>query len=122
MMSREMKRQSGWIVHHPYMLRQDPVDPNDLVMPITLKANVEIEDLYPNEADAWKVVRRYLERQAEQASKDLDFLSRPYTSPRGITYICPPEKIEAWKRDAEASLRIAKAGLALCPAEAIGGA
>ena len=115
-MSQEMYRtQSGWRVCHPYTLQREPDDRNDLVTQITLQANFEIDDLYPSEADAWKVERGYLERQAEQASKDLDFLSRPFISPSGEIYTSPPKTIEAWRRGAEASLRIAKAGLALCP-------
>jgi hypothetical protein len=74
------------------MLRREPDERTDLVMQITLQANFEIDDFYPNEADAWKVERGYLERQAEQALKDLDFLSRPFISSSGEVYVCPRKR------------------------------
>lgn len=110
-----MKKQSGWWVPHPYFLREEPTDARDLVVPMSIEADDDVDDLYSTEAAAWAVATAQLDELRDQALKDIAFLSRPYTSPRGITYIVPQEKTDAWRSEARKRLRIAEAGLALCP-------
>lgn len=114
-MTKEMTPQSGWVVRSLF-LRNEPKDKNDLVVEVRMVADFKIDDLCPTEEEAWKLARQHLLERRNQALRDLDFLSTPYTSPNGVTYICPEEKIEEWREEARISLGIAEKGLELCPA------
>ena len=96
-MAIEKRTHTGWYVRMPL---DEPQDRSDLVVELRLEADFEIEHLYPSEEEAWAAARAYLAEQRDQALKDIAFLSNPYTSPSGITYICPQEKIDAWKVEA----------------------
>ena len=111
----EMKLYSGWHVHHPMFLREKPEELEDLVVEIKgIEANFEPHDLYPTKEKAVQQATVYLTEQKDQALKDLDFLSKPYTSPSGITYICPESKLEEWRAECRKSLEIAERGLRIC--------
>ncbi len=88
---------------------------SDLVVEMCVESNFDNDDLYSSEAEAWRVARQYLTEQRDQALKDLDSLSKPYTYPSGHTYICPKKKIDAWKEETRKRLSIAEKGLECCP-------
>lgn len=110
----DMHLQEGWKVHHPVHLHDLPTDPRQLVCQVSVYGNFEVHDLYPTEAEAWEVARKYLIQQKERAIKELAMLNRGYTSPDGITYHCPQHLVDTWKANAAKSLEIAEAGLAFC--------
>jgi len=110
----EMKRYSGWRVHHPMFLRSKPEELADMVVEIKgIEANFEPHDLYATKVEAIQRAKHYLTEQRDLALSNLDFLSKPYTSPNGITYICPEHLMEKWREECRASLEIAEAGLKL---------
>jgi len=96
-------------------LREKPEELADLVVEIKgIRVNFEPHDLYPTKPEAVQQARGYLTKQRDQALKDLDFFSKPYTSPNGITYICPETKVEQWRAECRKTLEIAERGLELC--------
>jgi hypothetical protein len=96
-------------------LRDKPEELADFVHEIkNITGTFEPPDLYPTKEEAVKQAKQYFTEQRDQAMKDLDFLSKPYTTPNGTTYICPEHLLEKWHGECRASLAIAERGLELC--------
>lgn len=111
----EMKRYVGWYVRHPWFLREKPEKLTDLIIEIHgIEANFEPPNFYTTKEEAVQQVKGYLMEQRDQALRNLDFLSKPYTSPNGITHICPEHLMERWLAECRSSLVIAERGLELC--------
>jgi hypothetical protein len=105
---------SGWVARHPFFLNEVPQEKSDLVTEIA----GEFEGFHPDdfrntEEEAINLERNYLLEERDQALTDLDLLSKPYTSPKGTTYICPNELIQVWRSEARKKLAIAEKGLQL---------
>lgn len=109
-----MRKQSGWYAR--ISLRDEPRVAGDLVVPMAVKANFEMDHLYANEEDAWQAVEQHLTRQREAARRNLDLLARPSKPALKNKRICPPERVAQWRAEAREELRIAEKGLAICAA------
>lgn len=118
-MTRWIDLQGYYSVHQPFFLKTVPTEASELVREVgSIRATFMLDDVFPTREEAVAKCRRLLERPREQALADVEFLSKPYTSPNGITYICRPEDERRWMTEAQTSLAIAEAGLKLLDAAA----
>jgi hypothetical protein len=99
-------------VRQPFFLDTVPSEANELVREIRYIRAMHIpDDVYPTREEAVARCRELLEQQRDQALADVEFLSKPYTSPNGITYICDPADERRWMAEVQTSLAIAEGGL-----------
>jgi hypothetical protein len=103
-----------WWVRFPFFLQTEPREKSDLVTRVFADDCLDSDDRHASEAEAWQAVREYLTAERHQCLADLDFLSKPYTSPSGTTSICPEAQMDEWRQDVRKNLRIAERGLELC--------
>jgi hypothetical protein len=108
-----------WSFRHPEHWKSVPKKFGDLVHEVrNVQSTFMLAFVHPTKQAAVAELRKHLIQHRDQAKADVEFLSKPYTSPNGITHICPAELENKWRAEVRKKLAIAEAGLKLLAGEA----